>query len=116
MRYIELNPVRANMTSTPRQYRWSSFHRNGRGQKDEIVTPHDLYQRLGKNEEDRKIYYKAFFKAHIGDCELDDIRKAWQTGTPLGNGTFRQKIEDKLECTVGQSRRGRPSLKLDSGR
>jgi len=115
MRYIELNPVRANMTNTPEQYRWSSFHRNGRGQKDEIVTPHDLYHRLGKNEENRRFCYASLFEVHVSDCELDDIRKAWQTGTPLGNDSFRQKIEDNLGCTVGQSRRGRPNLKLDSG-
>ncbi|RFC37959.1 MAG: hypothetical protein DID89_2727548610 [Candidatus Nitrotoga sp. CP45] len=34
MRYIELNPVCANIVPTPEQYRWSSLHRNGRGEKD----------------------------------------------------------------------------------
>ena len=82
MRYIVLNPVRANMTYTLGQYGWSSFHRNGQGKKDEIVTPHDLYQRLGKKDEKRRTSYKALFKAHIEDCDLDDVRKAGQTGTP----------------------------------
>lgn len=108
MRYIELNPVRASMVRTPAQYKWSSFHRNGRGMEDELVVPHDLYQKLGKSNQIRQLAYKALFKAHIDDIELKDIRNAWQTGTPLGNDYFRQKVEDKLDCKVGQARRGRP--------
>ena len=42
MRYIELNPVRANMVKTPGQYRWSSFRRNGQGKSDELVEAHSL--------------------------------------------------------------------------
>ncbi len=30
-RYIELNPVRANMVEHPQHYRWSSFHANAMG-------------------------------------------------------------------------------------
>lgn len=35
MRYSELNPVRANMTTGPGQYRWSSYRANGQGRRDE---------------------------------------------------------------------------------
>jgi len=110
MRYIELNPVRANMVNTPMQYNWSSFHRNGRGMKDELVVPHGLYQKLGSTDVARQSAYKALFNVHIDDNELKDIRNAWQTGTPLGNDYFRQKVEDKLGCKIGQARRGRPKL------
>ena len=114
MRYIELNPVRAKMVNTPTQYRWSSFHRNGQGKQDSIVIPHQMYQKLGKTEALRLATYKALFKAHIDDAELSDIRNAWQTGTPLGNDYFRQKVEEKLGCKVGQAKRGRPALKKNS--
>jgi putative transposase len=40
MRYIELNPVRANMVRAPGQYRWSSFRQNGLGKPDSLVTAH----------------------------------------------------------------------------
>ena len=39
MRYIELNPVRANMAPDPAQYRWSSYRHNGLGQTDSRITP-----------------------------------------------------------------------------
>ena len=45
----------------------------------------------------------------MDEADLKDIRAAWQTGTPLGNDYFREKIERKLGSKVGQARRGRPS-------
>lgn len=108
MRYIELNPVRANMVRSPAYYRWSSYRFNGQGKSNELITPHPLYEALGRGKISRKGAYKDLFKAHLDRGVLDDIRAAWQTGTPLGNDYFREKIEKKLNCKVGQARRGRP--------
>ena len=112
MRYIELNPVRANMTKAPGHYRWSSYRANAQGKEDKLLTAHALYLQLGKTQVDRLAAYKALFKAHIDEEELRDIRAAWQTGTPLGNDRFREKIENKLKSKVGQARRGRPKRAL----
>ncbi len=112
MRYIELNPVRANMVKAPGLYRWSSFHLNGLGESDDLVEAHSLYLSLGKTDKSRQTAYKALFKLSIEGIEINDIRSAWQTGTPLGNDYFREKIESKLGCKVGQARRGRPSKGL----
>jgi len=109
MRYIELNPIRASMVRSPGQYRWSSYRSNGQGKDDELVKPHAIYLALGGTRPTRLEAYKALFNAHLDKGVLDDIRAAWQTGTPLGNDYFRQKIEDKLKCKVGQARRGRPA-------
>ncbi|MFZ1546918.1 MAG: hypothetical protein WAT12_07430, partial [Candidatus Nitrotoga sp.] len=68
-----------------------------------------LYQKLGKTEELRRVAYMALFEGHVDDNDLSKIRAAWQTGTPLGNDYFRQKVESKLGCKVGQARRGRPN-------
>jgi putative transposase len=108
MRYIELNPIRANMVRSPAYYRWSSYRHNAQGKEDELITPHAIFKALGKTELSRQGAYKELFKAHLDKGVLDEIRSAWQTGTPLGNDYFRQKIEDKLKCKVGQARRGRP--------
>lgn len=109
MRYIELNPVRANMVRSPGQYRWSSYRCNGQGKDDKLVKPHTMYLALGRTTPARLEAYKGLFKAHLDKGVLDDIRAAWQTGTPLGNDYFKQKIEDKLKRKVGQARRGRPT-------
>ena len=109
MRYIELNPVRADMVNSPAQYRWSSYRANAQGKPDTLLTSHPLYTQLGRNPLKRREAYKALFKAHIDQEQHDTIQKAYQTGTPLGNDYFREKVERKLKCKVGQDRRGRPS-------
>lgn len=108
MRYIELNPVRAGMVGSPGAYRWSSYRVNGWGESGEVIQAHPLYLQLGDSPEQRLEAYRDLFKAHVDLEQLQQIRDAWQTGTPLGNDFFREKIEAKLQCKVGQTRRGRP--------
>ncbi len=97
------------MTNTPAQYRWSSYGFNGLGKETTLVTPHPLYLSLGKTNDERLENYRVLFKAHIDEEEINNIRATCQTGTPLGNDYFKEKIERKLNSKVGQSRRGRPS-------
>ncbi len=114
MRYIELNPVRANMVRSPSHYRWSSYRANAQGVADPRVTHHPLYSALGKTRAARQLAYKSLFKAHVDETDLKDIRNALQTGTPLGNTYFKDKIEKKLQTKVGQARRGRPQKVVTS--
>jgi len=39
-RYIELNPLRAGIARRPADYPYSSYHRNGLGKANGLVTPH----------------------------------------------------------------------------
>ena len=109
MRYIELNPVRAGMVQTPEKYRWSSYGVNAWGDKSVFIVPHDLYISLGNSAEFRQQSYRELFNAHLDRETLSDIRKACNTGTPLGNDRFREKVENKLQCRIGYNCRGRPS-------
>jgi len=110
MRYIELNPVRANMVKSPGAYQWSSYHANGLGKVNALVQSHYLYHSLGKTLKKRLNTYTSLFKAHFDKEEIDSIRSSCQSGTPLGNDSFKQKIEKKLKCKTGQLRRGRPRV------
>ncbi len=110
MRYIELNPVRANVVKSPAHFRWPSYRCNPQGKEDELVTPHPLYTGLARHPDARAEHYRALFKETFAEASLNEIRAAWQIGTPLGNEKFREKIELKLGCKVGQARRGRPSI------
>src|SRR6056297_4020306 len=38
-RYIELNPVRDGIVSSPENYRWSSYRNNARGNVSDLCTP-----------------------------------------------------------------------------
>ena len=101
MRYIELNPVRAGMVEHPRDYPWSSYHRNALGQGDECIVPHALYRRLGPTAEERQAAYRALFRHHVAARTLEAIREATNKAWILGNDPFRARIESQLKrrCT-----------------
>jgi len=112
MRYIELDPVRAGMVNTPEEYRWSSHGTNAWGDENKYLSHHDLYNRLGSASETRQAAYRELFKGQLDDATLLNIRSACHTGTPLGNERFKEYIEAKLGCSVGQDRRGRPGNEI----
>ena len=109
MRYIELNPVRAGMVAAPGHYRWSSFCHNAGIREISFIRPHPAYLALGGSKAQRFNAYQALFNGHIDAEVMTQISDAWQTGTPLGNDIFRDKVEKQLTRKVGQSRRGRPA-------
>ena len=108
MRYIELNPVRAGMVEMASDYQWSSYHFNGLGQYDELLTPHKLYLALGTDKTSGCQAYRGLFMAHMADNITGEIRAAWHTGTPLVNDLFKEQIEKALNTSIGHAKRGRP--------
>jgi len=110
-RYIELNPVRANMVKRPEDYSWSSYNSNALEINDSLLTPHPLYLQLGEQEAIRKLSYRELFKSGLDTNVLDDLRACLQSGTPLGGERFKEQIEQVLKVKVGQVKRGRPRSK-----
>ena len=108
-RYIELNPVAANMVKRPEEYLWTSYHSNAWGDESWLV-PHEEYKKLGANSESRRRNYRALFKYSIDANDIDLIRKAAHYCQPVGDERFKTEIEKKYGITVGQARRGRPKL------
>lgn len=115
MRYIELNPVRAGMVERPGQYRWSSFCHNTGIRQIRFLRFHPVYKRLGATLEECQRAYCSLFKGHIEAVDIRRIREACQTGTPLGNDYFKEKIQQRLKCKVGYARRGRPAKSVQKG-
>lgn len=106
MRYIELNPVRANMVVHPSDYPWSSYLYNALGNVNELVSPHLEYMRLGKTVEARQAAYRQLFKYHIAESSMDEIREATNKAWVLGNDRFKKRIQKQLERRVEPSARG----------
>jgi putative transposase len=98
-KYIELNPVRAKLANDPVGYPWSSYRRNGHGEENRIVTPHDLYVRLGKDPQSREQAYRALFKDELAENTLFEVRRATHHTRFLGSPDFRE------EMTKSQHRR-----------
>jgi putative transposase len=95
-RYIELNPVRAGMVRHPRDYRWTSWHANGDGKADRLITPHAEYLRLDRDETARRTTYRELFRAHMEPETVDQIRQATNGNFALGNERFQKQIEAAL--------------------
>ena len=92
-RYIELNPVRANMVQAPGEYGWSSYRANGMGNALRLWTPHRCYLELGKTIEQRTHAYRELFRGHLDREQLHAIRQATNQGMALGSDRFKQEIE-----------------------
>jgi putative transposase len=106
MRYIELNPVRANMVAHPSGYLWSSYAYNALGQPNALVTPQIEYLRLGKTDEERQAAYRQLYKHHISESSMNEIREATNKAWALGNDRFKQRIQKQLERRVEPNAKG----------
>ncbi len=113
-RYIELNPVRANMVDDPAHYRWTSYRSNALGQTSAILTPHELYQTLGTTDLERQSAYRALFRAQLDGEAINDIRLALNQSQPLGNERFYQHIEQMTGQRRESKPRGRPRVISES--
>lgn len=108
-RYIELNPVRAAMVESPGDYRWSSYHCNALGRVDELTTPHPEWIALGRDMGSRCAAYRALFGQPPEAAELEQIRYSNRKGLPLGNESFKTRIENQLNLKLGTGKVGRPT-------
>ena len=107
-RYIELNPVRANIVKDPLEYGWSSYQCNALGKPSDLCTPHHEYLKLGKTSEVRMRVYRSLFEAHVDSGLLTDIRDAVNKGMALGSGRFKEDVELLTGRRVSSAPMGRP--------
>lgn len=107
--YIELNPVRAGMVGSPREYEWSSFRVNAMGRASSLVTPHPLYLSLAPTSVQRQFAYQALFgTSAISQEDTAEIRDALKSGLPLGRPGFVNQLEQVLVARTQSARNGRP--------
>jgi putative transposase len=59
-RYIERNPVRANLVKSLEEYPWSSYHYYVQGQQNSLIEPSPMYLHLHKQKKLRKGLYKKY--------------------------------------------------------
>lgn len=107
-RYIELNPVRARMTTAPADYPWSSYHHNALGRHTPLITPHEQYTLLASTPAERQAAYRALVYEHVEEKFLDEIRQHTQQQRAWGTERFQQQIEALTQRSVTIRPRGRP--------
>ena len=107
-RYIELNPVRAGIVSVPDKYPWSSYGCNALGNRDSLVTQHQLYQDLDTDPVRRQQAYRNMFGDALSTKELSVVRDTTNACLILGNERFKDQIENLLGRSVRHGKSGRP--------
>jgi putative transposase len=103
-RYIEMNPVRASMVSTPSAYPWSSYSANIGRMQSSMLAPHAEYVGLGTNDASRCAAYRALFELKEEAGFLAAIRDATDGGYAL----LGDEMKAKLETSGHRLERGKP--------
>ena len=84
LRYVEMNPVRAGMVSTPRAHRWSSHGAHAFGVADDLVTFHPMYLALATTARERQKCWRVICAESLPEKDLSTIRHAAHFGRVLG--------------------------------
>ena len=105
-RYVELNPVRANLSSRAEDYPWSSARAHLLGRDDGLVKAAPLLARVSD---------WASFLSQKTDADLSsELRRHATTGRPLGNEFFIQELERSLGRALRAKKGGRPRLQTQA--
>ena len=78
MRYVELNPIKANMVACPKQYRWSSYSERMSTSEATMIDLDSSYLSLGRNTADRQARYGLFVEQGVPTSEQKFLAEACQ--------------------------------------
>ena len=99
-RYVELNPVKAGLVSTPEEYHWSSARAHLDRKDDALVTVKPLLELVGS--------WRQFLCGDVSNDEYELMQRHERTGRPLGSKQFMEQLESQLERILIPQKGGRP--------
>ncbi len=103
------------MVGRPQDYRWSSYHHNGLGRADSLITPHEQYLALGRVDAERLSAYRELCRAPLDAGLTGEIRDATNGNFALGGKRFQTQIAKALGTRVTRGVAGRPAaLRADA--
>ncbi len=107
-RYIELNPVRAEMVASPEDYRWSSYRHHVGLAQDNLITEHPLYWALGNTPFAREAGYRHLIEQTISANDATALTAATLKGWAIGTDAFKESLEKETQKRVRPIKAGRP--------
>jgi putative transposase len=110
MAYIDLNPVRAGMTTEARDYPWSSHGVYVGLRIDKLITPHALYWDLANTPFGREAAYADLVRTGVSAEQQAALTRATLAGWALGKDDFVADLQKRTDRRVAKSKAGRPFL------
>lgn len=101
MRYVERNPLRANLVARAEAWRWGSLYRRTRGTAEERMLLADPPVALGPA-------WKDHVNRPQSEAELEAIRSSTVRSQPFGNAAWQRKVAGQLGLEHTFRPRGRP--------
>jgi putative transposase len=97
-RYVELNPVRAQLVAQAGDWPWSSARAHLSGQDDCLAKVAPLLATIPD--------WNAFLQSAVPEEELRQMRRHGRTGRPLGDETFVGRLESNVGRILKPQKRG----------
>ncbi|HYI10194.1 MAG TPA: transposase [Thermoanaerobaculia bacterium] len=116
IRYVVLNPVRANMVQRPEDYRWSSYRATaGLEKTPDWLDVEAVLASFGADDTERRASFQAFVQAALTseDCLWDEMTNGIYLGTESWTRSMRAIVESKPRSTdtpAVQRAVGRPKM------
>jgi putative transposase len=110
-RYVDQNPVRARMVSTPDAYSWSSFRARAGILSSPLLDSDPALDALSSSPESRARVYRILAGTPLADDELEFIRESTQRNRALGDDAFVETIRTKTGCDISVQNQGRPKTR-----
>jgi len=98
VRYVELNPVRAEMVQNAWDYRWSSAAAHVVGKDDQLVQVRPMLERVAD--------WREYLGQEPSAAELRALRRHNRTGRPLGDERFVQHLKQMTGRRLGPQKPG----------
>ena len=98
VRYVELNPVRAEMVQNAWDYPWSSAAAHMQGKDDRLVQVEPMLERVAN--------WREYLAQELSAAELRALRRHNRTGRPLGDDGFITRLEQTTGRRLGPQKPG----------
>lgn len=95
-RYLHLNPVRANMTQLPEDYRYSSYGSYTTAATDKLVNTTTILEMLASKPDVARQKYRSFVESALDQVNESPLKKVYG-GIILGNVDFIKEALGKIE-------------------
>ena len=109
VRYVETNPVRADLAKRPEDWPWSSAAAHVAGADDGLVTVGPMLDLVTTFVAD----WRAYLAQESPEETIARLHLHERTGRPLGNRRFVGRLETLLGRTLIPGKPGRPRKKED---